>query len=224
MNATKADKSLIDKFNVDPDRTNPPPENNHSKLQVVISRHPHDVAGMSTGQKWDSCMNMVKGANRDFLPHEVAQGTHVAYLTHAGDHMAEKPLARIALKPFREEKSERTILHPEHKVYGEGPTAFEHTVHKWANEHFPLKDNTFYSKHTAVYDDSHATGKVISKVHTITPEKIASLSTASNNIAEIQSKANKAKHVAMFGSDEQRALLKDHPNPSVRQTVADFSK
>lgn len=218
LSSTKADPKLLNTFNSDPARQGGGKV--HDNLQVVISRHPHDVAGMSTGRGWTSCMDMKDGVNKDYLKHEIAEGTHVAYLTQKGDHEVKNPIARIALKPFREEKSDRIILHPEHKTYGTAASSFEHTVNNFVNNHFPLKENTFYTKNSKVYDDSHNSGQVVALTSTITPDKIAHLSKPSNNIQELQSKQKKAMHIAMFGDDEQRDHLLNHPSHLVRGAVA----
>jgi hypothetical protein len=128
------------------------------KFKIVISKHPHDVVGMSTRRGWTSCMNFEKvnnvalGTKREYLENDVKHGTHVAYLTHKDDDDIQKPIARIALKPFVGE-SGHTILHPEPYVYGGAPEGFHEEVTKWAKKHFPMKD-AVYTKHADVYDDS----------------------------------------------------------------------
>lgn len=159
LNKTNADPKTKAAFHLDNNRSN---KELHDDLQVVISRHPYDVAGMSTGKRWVSCVGMDKesrGVSQDnshVLEYDIRQGTHVAYLTKKGDDKALDPLARIALKPFREKGSDRVILHPEHKMYGTAASSFEHTVNSWVNKHFPLKDNTYYGK-AKVYHDKGPT-------------------------------------------------------------------
>ena len=137
----------------------------HNNLQVVITKHPYDVAGMSTDRGWESCMTMGdcnynnhgKGSNAKYLPLDIQQGTHVAYLTHAGDHKAEDPIARIALKPFHSYHAHEThtILRPEHTIYGDGGPAFEQTVKKFAEKHYPMDSNSkVYNKDSSLYHDS----------------------------------------------------------------------
>jgi len=122
--------------------------------EIVISRHPHDVAGMSTDRAWDSCMDMDHGENNDFLPKEIKNGTHVAYLVNKGDHEAKEPIARIALKPFHHEKDKSdTILRPEGRTYGHGGDAFGASVRGWTEHHFPLKEKAVYQKAKTSYDD-----------------------------------------------------------------------
>jgi HEAT repeat protein len=153
LNSTGANKDLMHKFTNDPTRQGS--KQASSGLHVVISRHPHCVAGMSTNQGWTSCMNMTDGSNKHYLKKDIEHGTHVAYLAHKNDPEAKKPLARIALKPFEpENKKEKTILRPEDRQYGTSDSAFSHTVSNWSEKHFPASDHTIYKKNPNVYHDS----------------------------------------------------------------------
>lgn len=168
--ASKAPKEYVDHVNGDPSRT--ASKKVHNNLEVVVSRHPYDVAGMSTDRGWTSCMRMGTptgnphedrdpanhyggGINKEYLPHEIKHGTHVAYLVNKGDHEVKNPIARIALKPYHSPKYEHTILRPEGTTYGSPASSFEHTVNQWVNHHFPMKDeHETYHKNDDVYDDS----------------------------------------------------------------------
>jgi len=129
--------------------------------EIVISRHPYDIAGMSTNRGWVSCMNMSGGSNREYLPDEIKQGTHVAYLVNKGDHKIKNPLARIALKPFETiaDNKIHTILRPEGRVYSASNRYahddFEHSIKKWSEKTFPDLPNRIYKKHEDVYNDSN---------------------------------------------------------------------
>lgn len=154
---------LLERYSTDPSRAGG--SGIHQDHHVVISRHPYDVAGMtSKGHSWEeqSCMNFDTGSNRHYLPHEVKAGTHVAYLTHKDDHNIERPVARIAIKPFhgqsQDSKSEpHTILRREERVYGNAPDSFHATVDSWIHKHFPAKDNHIYERDPNVYRDSDQT-------------------------------------------------------------------
>lgn len=146
---------LLDKFTGDPVRQQKSASNDDH--QVVISRHPHDVAGMtSSGHSWinSSCMNFATGQNKHYLPEDVKHGTHVAYLIHKNDTEIKKPLARIALKPFHEVGGEGKILRPENTQYGNAPDSFQETVNNWAEKHFPAKPESIYKKNSKLYHDS----------------------------------------------------------------------
>ncbi len=73
-------------------------------LLVVLSRNPMDIARMSTGHPWASCMGS-GGINWRFVPRDVKKGSMIAYLVSEKDPDIVSPLARILIKPFSEEKS-----------------------------------------------------------------------------------------------------------------------
>ena len=151
---TKADSNILKKYNEDPTRTN----KNARNLKILISRHPHDVAGMtSCGQSWEdgSCMNFEKGTHKKYLSQDIKHGTHVAYLVPHDDlGHPQKPIARIAIKKHTSEDGNYHILVPEPKVYGEAPAGFDKQVQDIVdgehNDHLPGGN---YKKTSQVYHD-----------------------------------------------------------------------
>lgn len=83
-------------------------------LRVVISRDALDIAAMSAGRRWRSCMSPGE-FNYHYVPEEIKAGTLVAYLVHRDDKDLRYPLMRVLLKPFHNHKGE-TILVP-NRVY-----------------------------------------------------------------------------------------------------------
>lgn len=154
----KAPNELKDDFDNDPSRQQ---QTGAGNQRVIISRHPHDVAGMtSEGHSWpSSCMNFTKGMNRHYLPHDVEQGTHVAYLVDKNDTDIQNPYARIAIKPFIETETGEKILRPESRTYGSASDKFTHTVNRIIEEHFP-GTGFIYKKHRLVYNDDANDGIV----------------------------------------------------------------
>lgn len=161
LNKTKADPELLKKFNEDPARSS----KNAKNLKILISRHPHDVAGMtSQGHSWEdqSCMNFESGECRKKLKSDVKHGTHVAYLVHADDDKGhpENPIARIAIKKHSSWDKKHHLLVPEDSVYGEAPGGFHQQVKdildKEHNNHQPVG---IYTKHKSVYHDSRGKGR-----------------------------------------------------------------
>ena len=69
-------QALKKTFDADPQRA----ATRKADKLIVISRHPYDVAGMSTDRGWKSCMNLVDGINRHYVLRDVKQGSLVAYL------------------------------------------------------------------------------------------------------------------------------------------------
>jgi len=180
LNKTKASTDLLNTFVNDPNRA--ASKAGRSGLSITYSRHPHDVAGMSTNQGWASCMSMgSKGQigrgdpdyddydNKDhysdnggagsyshYLKPDTMEGTHVAYLHHAGDTEASRPLARIALKPHEPNDSTKsTILRPENRMYGTADDAFGDAVKKWSEKNFPADKDTVYTKNQNLYNDDN---------------------------------------------------------------------
>jgi hypothetical protein len=134
----------------DPARSNQKNPNVH----VTISRHPYDVASMSTDRGWTSCMDMNEGGTyaTKHLPKDIEHGTHVAYLHHAHDKTISHPIARIAIKPLTSD-SGHTILKPEGNTYGVGPKEFHKAVNEWTDKHFTPHKNKIYLLHNGLYDD-----------------------------------------------------------------------
>lgn len=157
LSKTGADH-LVPGFANDPTRTSAS-KNLHKDYQVTITRHPHDIGGMtSKGQSWanESCMNYENGSNNQYLQDDVEHGTHVAYLHRKDDPEMKKPLARIALKPFNNIDDDKdTILRPEDRTYGSGGSHFNHTVHAILDQHLSGSPGSLYEKNQNVYDDSN---------------------------------------------------------------------
>jgi Ran GTPase-activating protein (RanGAP) involved in mRNA processing and transport len=135
---------------------------NWDDLEVVISRAPIDIAGMSTGRRWTSCM--AKGReHHNFVPKEIAAGTLVAYLAHREDKNLRYPLMRVLLKPFRDENND-TILVPnhvypkQHDVPGNSRArdALLHTVLEFVRPLHQGKTGTFQMD-SSIYEDQQDT-------------------------------------------------------------------
>jgi hypothetical protein len=52
---------------------------------VVISRHPYDIAGMSTDRAWQSCKHLEDGCNKHYIPTEIEAGALIAYVIKTSD-------------------------------------------------------------------------------------------------------------------------------------------
>lgn len=137
------------------------------KFQVVISCHPYDIIGMSTGRDWDkqSCMRLDDGvtnkndagAYHRHVKNDVAEGTLVAYAIRVDDTNIQKPLVRCLLKPFKSEDSEEVLYRRESRVYGNNVPGFTATLSKFLrqiNAHVP---SGFYKMVSGLYDDGAGT-------------------------------------------------------------------
>ncbi len=119
---------LLQKFNNDSRR-----EGTKNQYIVVISRHPYDIAGMSTDRGWTSCMNLKSGINRHYVPLDVKHGSLVAYVTTYDDKNLNNPSGRVLIKPFYDTYSsdEKVYFGIENQVYGTNVPGFTDAVNAW---------------------------------------------------------------------------------------------
>jgi hypothetical protein len=152
--------SLLDAFNVDKTR-----EAVKSEHIVVISRHPYDIAGMSTNRGWTSCMNLNTGQYRKYVPIDIKEGTIVAYVVKQEDKNISNPVGRILIKPFIDSLgSDRIYLVPESYCYGTGVDGFNDAVEKWTKEvnaSNDLENIAIFKWNPKFYDDSSISSKEI---------------------------------------------------------------
>ncbi len=122
------DPILLQSFANDPNRAASKEEH-----LVVISRHPYDIAGMSTDRGWTSCMNLNTGRFKNFVPLEIKAGTIVAYLIKKADVNIKNPLARMLIKPFINSVDKSVALGIENVMYGTGNLEFKKVVSQWVD-------------------------------------------------------------------------------------------
>jgi len=141
-------QKLADSFRDDPIRT----AKNKNSFKVVISRHPYDIAGMSTDRSWRSCMNLGfdpieyytdnefpddEGSNSEYVSEDIKAGTIVAYLissddVHANGKVAiRRPLSRILMKPFVSDEDPNNVAYSIGKIYGANSKPFTGFISKW---------------------------------------------------------------------------------------------
>lgn len=120
--------------------------------QIIITRNPYDVAGMSTGRGWRSCMHMVDGGNRHYLPNDIHNGTLTAYVATVDDNNLKSPIGRINLKRFDSRKDGSSIFRQENASYGTIPTNMKKVVKEWAEKNYQPSSGV-YLKHSSLYND-----------------------------------------------------------------------
>lgn len=138
--------------------------------QIVITRNKYDVAGMSTGRGWTSCMNLEQGSNRRYVKNDIEQGTLTAYLCTKEDNGISKPMGRVNLKRFEHIGTKHAIYKPEDSVYGTIPSNFHKKVSEWAEQNYAPKDAGIYKKHEDLYNDD-GNDIMTHKLHELDPEK-----------------------------------------------------
>jgi protein tyrosine phosphatase (PTP) superfamily phosphohydrolase (DUF442 family) len=132
-----------------------------AQYEVVISRHPYDIAGMSTDRGWTSCMNLNTGQYKKYLAIDVKQGTVVAYVVKLGDRNINRPVGRIAIKPFVNIKDKSEIAFGiEDIVYGADVPGFGETVLTWVDEvNDARKLNGVFELDPDLYSEEDGSGK-----------------------------------------------------------------
>ena len=120
---------------------------------IAISRHPYDVAGMSTDRGWRSCMNLVDGINKHYVIHDVREGCIIAYLIDADDKNINHPQARILIKPYRAKDDPTDLVMMGDAVYGTAPAHFEHAVTDWVNKNYNQGKSGLYCISPKLYRD-----------------------------------------------------------------------
>ena len=136
-------EKLIKQYNEIPEVKDLRP-NKTKKYYIVFSKHPYDIAGMSTDRGWSSCMNLYSGSNARYIQYDVRMGTMVAYLVKEDDLNIKNPTARIAIKPFINYENPSDVLYePESRTYGTAHAEFWQQVNKLVSEAQPGKTGTF---------------------------------------------------------------------------------
>lgn len=214
------DPDLLDNYTSDPLRqAEVTPENK----VVVISRHPIDVAAMSTGASWTSCMTLAhktyvpttnssgttlpegikvdKGEYAHHISDDVREGTIVAYVVDVNDRKTiARPYCRIAIKPYYNlTDKDDVILIPESKHYGKYVPGFKETVIKWVITHFPREG--VYLKNPKMYNDSVADIKIIRD------KVVINWNNLSDAFTKIKEEVSKDKNVDVIYQDNDCFVL-----------------
>lgn len=104
------------------------------KKIVCLSMHPYDVAGMSTGRGWTSCMDLDKGENRRYVRDDIKQNTLIAYLIDSTDRNITRPLSRVLIKAFHPEDQRKVTFYHVDKVYPTPNDALTDAVQEFVND------------------------------------------------------------------------------------------
>ena len=146
---------------------------------VCISRHPYDIAGMSTDRRWTSCMRLEDkekyigpGSYAHMIGYDIKEGTLIAYLIDENDKNINDPLARILIKPYINTDDPKDILLvPEPTTYSDKSLShksydkFRQVVENWL-ESFQNKKKGTYTFNSKLYQDYSP-----QTVHKISEEK-----------------------------------------------------
>lgn len=219
---------LLNAFNVDKTR-----EGTRAEYMVVISRHPYDIAGMSTDRGWTSCMNLGE-INRHYVPVDIKQGTVVAYVTKANDLDLKNPTGRVLIKPFVDVLGKTQIYFGiENAVYGTNVPGFTDAVKKWVNEvnaSHELDEVAILKQHPDLYRDSDLASQTYITGRGRTQDEKQQLLDVYNNPRSIFNIANPTEAQLIAAISRMPAiyisLFQRNPDfkPSERVTIAAVSR
>lgn len=105
---------------------------NTDNLQVVISRHPYDIIGMSSNRGWTTCHdindNRYDGKHLYGLRNDLKNGILVAYLIKKSDRNINNPISRCTII------SKFGKLCPDEHIYGTDIPEFEEFLSGWCGK------------------------------------------------------------------------------------------
>jgi len=193
-----------------------------AQQMVVISRHPYDIAGMSTDRGWNSCMNLKDGAFANYVPIDVKEGTIVAYLINANDRNIENPVARIAIKPFVNTLNPDEVLFgAENRVYGTSSPAFKSAVVKWVNQVNKARGlEGVFIFNRKLYSDSDNKPKIQFKDKQVT----AQMKMIMQNPSSIKTIPNPSEALQLAAVNLLSATIGFIENPTEKVQIAAVSK
>lgn len=125
------------------------------KYYILFSQRPEDVALMSSGKRWKSCMELGRGDKHKELFCEVASGGFVALLVSEKDMFGENPISRVHVRRIIAQNKKSYAI-PEQIVYGKQVANFLQEVTKWIDEkQGEIPRNNNYELGGGKYTDSY---------------------------------------------------------------------
>lgn len=117
------------------------------QLNICISRHPYDIAGMSTDRHWTSCTHLQDGSNRHYVLDHSNNAALIAYVIREDDTNINSPLARVNILPFYNTKDSSDVYFVVHPyTYGTKFNNFQKTVQDYIdklNDQVGTKDGLY---------------------------------------------------------------------------------
>jgi len=222
LTKTKANQDLINDFANDTTRQG----KKYTGMTVHVSRHPHRVAGQTSGgQSWEneSCKNFENGCNRDYLENEVEEGTVVGYLK---DHTG-KEIARTTFHPYHNEEGH--TMHAINSHYGIRHQGFMDEMSKVADKLSGKHKggNVLYTINPSVYNDNAPTQKIHPAVGEKDLTNILNQKLPENSTGSEEAKHYRIKKAALNhpkATSEHVGIALNDPDEQLRLTAATHDK
>ena len=205
-------------------------------FHIVISRHPYDIAGMSTDRGWTSCQDLRSGSHCHFVPKDIEAGSFIAYLADVNDTNLKNPTARVLIKPYVNTEGQVAYA-SSRQVYGSVPSdlsvEFTASVDKfvrWINSQHGLTG--VFDIHQEVYPEGEKTIDlgVENLVATLTADKFNQLPDETK-LKVVKHSPKLVKTLPITDTEFLKTVAKEVPevllyvkNPSIElQTSANLS-
>jgi hypothetical protein len=177
-----------------------------SDYLVVISRHPYDIAGMSThlyGEEdergWTSCMNLNTGSQKFYIMEDVKKGTIIAYLIKKDDLNINNPVARVLIKPYVSEDSEEIALFRDYdnEIKGTPVNGFKETVDAWLEKNQKLS-KTRYEQLKGLYDEGRCAYNPDTPIKTVLSDFVEGTFEIDGNTINVKGTVNLSNQPEVF--------------------------
>lgn len=154
MTKTKThNTNLLTAFEKDPNRA-------PSGLQMIITRDPHEIAGMATDKKYKSCMQLPKfdgdeneGLNHDHIQYDLKHQNLAVYLNDADDNNIDNARSHIILKKYTN-KDGHHIWRPTTMTHGDYVEGFHKAVAEFARANWPALPGSKYKLAPKLYKNT----------------------------------------------------------------------
>lgn len=148
--------NLVTAFEKDPTRA-------PSGLHMIITREPYEVAGMATGKKYKSCMQLPsyagdenEGLNYDHIKYDLKHQNMAVYLNNAGDDNIDNARSHIMLKKYTN-KDGHHIWRPTTMAHGDYVEEFHKAVSDFAKANWPALPGSKYKLAAGLYKNAPTT-------------------------------------------------------------------
>ena len=173
LKMSNAPSQLITKFETDPFRVGKDRE-----FDLIVTGHPIDIYGASTGRGWTSCANLNSPVNNKsemidtetdgeigdrygFEPdnaaahigHDIHEHVHMAYLVPSGGDIDTDAVARVSFKPHHKLGGSKIALISENRVYGNAPNGFLKVANEIVGKIFKIEDGMYIQSKNTYIDD-----------------------------------------------------------------------
>lgn len=116
---------LVNKVNADEIRVSG--RNNENILYIVFSKHPYDIASMTGGRGWKSCVDVVDkqtGFNWKHVEADIKSGSFISYVIKKKDFNINNPIARVVFKKLENESDNKNVFFYPDRMYGTASEEF----------------------------------------------------------------------------------------------------